>query len=165
VNIRPAGDTDRQAIAALHAASWRASYANVIAPDYLAAIDANMARHWAELLLGERDILLLAEDPGPVGFILAWDGEPGWVNTLHVLPQHRSGGVGAALMAAAARQLRGQGRRALYLDVLTTNTRAIAFYRRLGGVPGAVKDKMVGGLMLPNLRIDFPDLGTIITPP
>ena len=46
--------------------------------------------------------------------------------------------------------------------MLTTNVRAIAFYRRLGGVAGGVKDKPVGGRMLPNLRIDFPDLGTII---
>jgi len=162
VTIRPAGDADRQAIAKLHAASWRDSYADVIAPDYLAAVDANMTRHWSGLALGAGDLLLLAEADEPVGFILAWDGEPAWVNTLHVLPQHRSAGIGLALMAEAARRFRARGRSSLYLDVLTTNTRAIAFYRRLGGVPGAVKDKLVGGRMLPNLRIDFPDLGTII---
>jgi len=163
VIIRPAGETDRQAIAKLHAASWRDSYSDVIAADYLANIDANMARHWSGLALGEGDLLLLAERDGePVGFILAWDGEPAWVNTLHVLPQHRSEGIGLALMAEVARRLQAQGRSGLYLDVLTTNARAIAFYRRLGGVAGGVKDKLVGGRMLPNLRIDFPDLGTII---
>lgn len=164
--IRPAGPDDRQAIANLHATSWRDSYADVISADYLAAIDDHMASHWSELKLGQLDLLLLAEIEGaPVGFILAWDGEPAWVNTLHVRPERRSCGIGAGLMAEVARRLRAQGRTGMYLDVLTTNHRAIALYKRLGGIPGGVKDKLVGGNMLPNLRIDFPDLGAIIGAP
>ena len=130
------------------------------------SIHDRLGAHWAGLVLGAHDLLLLAEDEGePVGFLLAWDGEPFWINTLHTTPARRSGGVGAALMAAAARHFREQGRTCAYLDVIESNHRAIAFYRRLGGVPGAVKAKLVGDCMVPNLRIDFPDLATIIAAP
>lgn len=161
--IRSAGQEDRQAIARLHAASWRDSYSEVIAAHYLAEIDAHMARHWSEITLAKDDLLLLAEGERLLGFLLARDGEPAFVNTLHVLPGYRGEGVGAKLMAEAARRLQVRGRQSLYLDVLTTNHRAIAFYKRLGGIPGGVKDKPVGGAMLPNQRIDFNDLASIIS--
>jgi hypothetical protein len=65
-------------------------------------------------------------------------------------------------MADAARRMEARGRDSAWLDVIDTNHRAIALYQRLGGVPGAVKEKLVGDRMVPNLRIDFPDLTPII---
>jgi ribosomal protein S18 acetylase RimI-like enzyme len=162
VIVRPAVDADRQTIARIHAASWADSYREVIAPDFLADLDARMAQRWTEAAFAAGDLLLLAERDGePLGFIYVRDGEPAFINVLHVLPGQRSNGIGARLMRAAARRLLAQGRKGACLDVLTTNHRAIALYQRLGGVPGAVKDKEVGGRMLPNLRIAFPDLTSL----
>ncbi|WAT18214.1 GNAT family N-acetyltransferase [Aurantiacibacter sp. MUD11] len=163
MSIRRAVDADRTAIAELHAASWLDSYRELLSEEFLGEIHQRLGAHWAQVEIGEQDLLLLAEEQGEaVGFLFARDGEPVFINTLHVRPGHRSGGVGAQLMATAARHFREQGRQGAYLDVLTTNARAIAFYQRLGGIPGGVKEKLVGGSMLPNLRIDFPDLATII---
>lgn len=160
--LRPAVAGDRQAIVAIHAASWLDSYRPYLSADYLATTDDRLGAHWAGLALGEHDLLLLAEADGePTGFLLAWDGEPFWINTLHTMPGRRSRGVGTRLMVAAAAHFRDQGRTAAWLDVIESNHRAIAFYRRLGGVPGTVKSKLVGDRMVPNLRIDFPDLRVI----
>lgn len=163
MNLRPAVAADRSAIAALHAASWLDAYRPYLSTEYLATIHDRLGAHWQGLALGESDLLLVAEDDERlIGFILAWDGDPFWINTLHVLPARRSGGVGARLMAEAARRMQARGRASAYLDVIDSNTRAIAFYQRLGGVAGAVKAKLVGDTMVPNLRIDFADLEAII---
>lgn len=165
MKLRPALETERQAVAAIHAASWRESYRDLIDPGYFADLDRRMARRWGEMAIGADDLLLVAETDRIVGFLFARGGDPVFVNSLHVLPGLRSRGIGARLMADSARRFRDAGRAGAYLDVLTTNQRAIALYRRLGGIPGAVKEKEVGGLMLPNLRIDFPDLEIIIRSP
>ncbi len=163
MNLRPAVAADRAVLAGIHAASWLDSYRPYLSAAYLATIHDRLGAHWAQLELGEHDLLLLAvEGDEPLGFILAWDGEPFWINTLHVVPGRRSGGVGAALMAEAARRMQERGRTSAWLDVIDTNTRAIAFYQQLGGVPGAVKEKLVGDTMVPNLRINFPVLRPII---
>ena len=162
MKLRPACDTERQAVAAVHAASWIDSYSALIDPAYLADIDARMAQRWCDLSVGPHDLLLVAETDCIAGFVFVRGGDPAFVNSLHVLPDLRAMGLGTRLMAEAARRLQEAGTTAACLDVLTTNHRAIALYRRLGGVPGAVKDKEVGGKMLANLRIDFPDLESII---
>ena len=149
-------------VAAIHAASWRESYRDLIDPAYLADIDRRMADRWSEVEIGADDLLLVAEEDRIVGFLFARAGEPAFINSLHVLPGLRSQGIGARLMADAAQRFRNAGSTAAYLDVLTSNSRAIALYRRLGGTLGGVKDKEVGGRRLPNLRIEFPDLETII---
>lgn len=162
MKIRSAEEADRPIIARLHADSWRDAYREYLSPGYYADLDQRLGRHWQELEIGVRDILLLAEGEEPLGFLFARDGDPAFINTLHVLPGLRSRGTGAALMAEAARRMQEAGRTSAYLDVITGNQRAIAFYQRLGGVTGTVKEKLVGDRMVPNLRIDFPDLAIII---
>lgn len=163
MKIRRAGQGEHEAIARLHAASWRDSYRQYIAPDFYADLDARLAAHWQALALGPDDLLLVAERAGePAGFVLAWDGDPFWINTLHTVPAARSHGIGGALMAEAARHFAARGRTSAWLDVIETNHRAIAFYERLGGVRGPVKAKPVGGAMVANLRIDFPDLAPML---
>ena len=102
-----------------------------------------------EHLFGERPVAeaAIAELPGegggepqPAGFVLwyttfsTFQCLPGvWVEDLFVLPEHRGGGTGRALLAhvASVAVARGYGR--LELSALDWNEPALGFYRSLGG--------------------------------
>jgi ribosomal protein S18 acetylase RimI-like enzyme len=83
-------------------------------------------------LLGK---ILIYERAGmPVGYVL-FDrlAANGYVRNLVVAPGARGGGVGAALMAAAAAELRARGADdQWHLNVKVDNTAAIRLYERLG---------------------------------
>ena len=92
--------------------------------------------------------VLVAEDPAgrPLGFIHLHGGRDfftgethGHVSDIVVAPEAESGGVGQALMAAAEDWARALGYRLLSLHVFDGNTRARAFYARLGYGPDIVK--------------------------
>ncbi len=77
-------------------------------------------------LVGEIDGVVIAT------CIVGYEGHRGWINRLAVAPAHQGGGHGRALMAEAERLLRGVGCAKINLQVRTTNTPVITFYRRLG---------------------------------
>jgi ribosomal protein S18 acetylase RimI-like enzyme len=56
----------------------------------------------------------------------------GHITQVCVLPEHRSAGLGEALLAASTRNLRGRGIRFISLTVTEANDRAIALYKRIG---------------------------------
>lgn len=64
--------------------------------------------------------------------MVGYDGHRGWVNYLAVDGAHRGGGLGARLMAEAERLLLERGCPKLNLQVRSTNTAVIEWYRRLG---------------------------------
>jgi ribosomal protein S18 acetylase RimI-like enzyme len=135
--IRSATLDDADALAALHAASWRSAYRGILSDATLGAgLDDERRAHWRTALSESSgsDIILIADG---VGFIAVWaEGDPGfgaYLDNLHVDPEHRGSGVGRLLLGAAARQLAERGERRVYLWVFEDNPRAIAFYRRLGG--------------------------------
>lgn len=96
-------------------------------------------------LFGERPALFghVAEAGGEVvGFALwflnfsTWDGVHGlYLEDLYVRPQHRSGGLGRALLAELAAECVRHGYSRLQWSVLNWNTPSIDFYRSLGAVP------------------------------
>jgi ribosomal protein S18 acetylase RimI-like enzyme len=57
------------------------------------------------------------------------------LETLAVLPEHRGGGIGAALVDAVHDELRRLGVGQLGVGVIATNADAIRFYERLGLLP------------------------------
>ncbi|MGV3551803.1 N-acetyltransferase family protein [Rhizobium sp.] len=62
-----------------------------------------------------------------------WRGEPGiYVQDLYLDPAHRGHGIGEALLRAAARRGAAKGAAYLRLSVNAQNTRAQAFYERIG---------------------------------
>lgn len=83
---------------------------------------------------------VIAEAAGaPAGYLLASSAyEVGfaqpilYVSDLYVLPVHRAGRLGRALLAAAGRLAREAGNEHLVWAVLKQNAAAAAFYRRLG---------------------------------
>ena len=68
-----------------------------------------------------------------------YEGHRGWVNYLAVAPAHRRKGLGRRLMEEVERRLLERGCPKLNMQVRSSNTEAMAFYRRLGYVSdGAV---------------------------
>lgn len=153
---RPAMPSDLPAIAALHVANWRKDYAGILPDAVLAApLAAAMARKWhPEALAGPLQVRVVGEGAVMSGFV-AFDPEHAegvHVDALHVAPEARGRGIGAALMLGVADLAGG---RAVWLEVLAGNGPARAVYARWGGVEGpAFADSMLG-VSLPAHRVHW----------
>jgi ribosomal protein S18 acetylase RimI-like enzyme len=141
--IRPARIEDADAIASLHAASWRAHYRGSLSDAYLdGPIEAERQAVWAQRLYHPREgqVVLLAEmDSALIGFVclfLDHDRDFGtMIDNLHVAVGHKGCGIGRLLMNHAAQSmLHALPRRPAYLYVLELNHAARRFYDRIGGI-------------------------------
>ena len=160
--LRDAAAEDADAIAALHAESWRSAYTGLVPDDFLgASLDLERRQVWRDRFAspdaGRRMILLAVSDERLVGFtcVLA-DAEPSHgplLDNLHVKPAWRGRGIGARLLnesrAWAHRVAPGQP---MHLWVIEGNTAARAFYRALGGVEADRRINMMGGIEVPAIR-------------
>ena len=72
------------------------------------------------------------EDRIVASAMAGYDGHRGWVNYLAVSPAHRGQGFGRRLMQRIEELLHEAGCPKLNLQVRTSNTEAMAFYRKLG---------------------------------
>ncbi len=61
-----------------------------------------------------------------------YDGHRGWINYLAVHPNYQGNGTGRLMMAEAEIRLRAAGCPKVNLQVRSTNSKAIEFYRRIG---------------------------------
>jgi len=82
-------------------------------------------------------ILLVVQDPSGqiAGFALAFlarQPEP-LLESLHVLRELQSRGVGALLLRAIAVRIQARGQKSMRLGVIAGNAGAARFYQRLGG--------------------------------
>ncbi|MGH6900454.1 MAG: GNAT family N-acetyltransferase [Geminicoccaceae bacterium] len=162
MNIRPANDEDRTAIAAVHAASWQDAYRGILSDAYLEdRVTADRSRHWREIEMRPDDVVIVADDGGVIGFIAIWCRPDPYIDNLHVLPGLRSKGVGGKLMVAAAEELLRRGKSTAYLWVFEQNRRAVRFYESLGGVVVARVMQPTVGHDLPDLKVVWSDLSVI----
>ena len=159
--IRPASVTDADVIAALHAASWRSAYRGIFKDDTLGpSLDGERREHWRGKLgaMTPDDTVLIADGQG---FIAVWaTGDSGfgaYIDNLHVRPDQRSAGLGRRLLGAAMQRVAARGERRVYLWVFDANTRAIDFYRRLGGEIVEQGLDEVDGQPVPHSRIAWID--------
>ena len=105
LHIREIAASDADAIAQLHALSWRDSYRGILRDSYLdGPIFEERLVLWNNRLLEPTsgDIGLLAlSGTNPVGFIVAcvaYDARWGtYLDNLHVLPKERGKGIGTKL--------------------------------------------------------------------
>ncbi|WOE73909.1 GNAT family N-acetyltransferase [Alterisphingorhabdus coralli] len=162
--IRPLKDDDRSVIADIHALSWQQSYRQQMPADFLDnELPDIMRKRWRDAEIKDKDIVLVAEEDGNIaGFVAAWDGEPVYLDNLHVLKKHRSSGIGRQLMGATARQAVENGREGIELHVVIGNDRAKALYLAMGGEIMAEEDKVLTGITVPHYRIGWADCGTLI---
>ena len=142
IETRHADAGDAEAIAALHAKSWREHYRGAFTDAYLDGdLPGERLRVWRGRLAEARDdqlVLLATEDAALVGFVCvhaARDADWGsFVDNLHVASAQKRRGIGATLMRSAGAWLcaRGHGALGVHLLVLEENASARRFYERLG---------------------------------
>jgi GNAT superfamily N-acetyltransferase len=141
--FRKAGPGDAEAVARLHADSWRRHYRGAYADAYLDGdIMAERLAVWSgRLAAAAGTATLLAEDQDSgesLGFVhVVLDHDPEWgslVDNLHVTAARQRTGLGRALLGRAAREAAARADSpALYLWVLEQNRPAQAFYAAMGG--------------------------------
>src|SRR5437868_571324 len=112
--IRPATAADAAMIAAIHVASWRDAYAQILSPEYLSGdIEADRLAVWTKRLRERpaNQLVNVAFDSGgrAQGFVCGFRNEdPEWgslIDNLHVLPDARGQGIGDRLLRDGAGQL------------------------------------------------------------
>ena len=143
ITLRRAGPDDWEAVAAIHAASWRSAYRGIFADSYLNDEAPEERRAFWRVALArmdpEQDAVFLAEDEAgaAVGFaclLRQAEAAGPLVDNLHVLPERKGGGIGRRLIGAAAAWLVAKDPEApLQLGVWKDNVAARGFYARLGG--------------------------------
>lgn len=145
IAIRPAGPEDAEAIAALHAASWRSAYRGILADSYLEGpMEAERLAVWRGRFAGPVDpdqvvTLAVAEGGGdPLAFAcILYGQDPVWgslIDNLHVRPDLKRLRLGRRVLASAVRLVPHRHRDTpLHLTVFEDNSRAVAAYESWGG--------------------------------
>ena len=138
IRYRLASAADLEAVARLHADSWRDDYRGIYSDAFLDGdLVNNRLAVWGERLIdadNDRFTLLAEQAETVVGFIhVILEADPRWgavVQNLHVAHESQGRGIGSALLAEAFTRLSS----GLYVFVREDNPRARAFYEARGGV-------------------------------
>jgi GNAT superfamily N-acetyltransferase len=171
-SYRRAVERDAEAIAGLHADSWRRHYRGAFADAYLDGdVDADRLAVWTDRLAHPRpeDRTIVAElGADLVGFAhTVLDDDPTWgalLDNLHVRHDAMGHGLGTGLMAeTASAVMESRPSSGLYLWVLEQNVAAQAFYEARGGRQAGreVADAPGGGTVV-GLRYVWPDPSTLV---
>lgn len=156
MEYRNATRDDILAIANLHATSWQYAYRGAFSDEYLdGPVVEDRLKRWQERLTSPaaNQYVIVAEEDGEiVGFACAFGADDErWgtlLDNIHVRRDIYRTGVGAHLLTDVARwSLANYPESGMYLWVLEQNTRAQAFYKRLGATDaeGATWDAPDGG--------------------
>ncbi|CAN7600096.1 GNAT family acetyltransferase [Devosia sp. LjRoot3] len=88
----------------------------------------------AEKLRFQPDLMLVAVDGDRVcGSVMAgYEGHRGWISRIAVSRSHRGSGVGSKLLLEAERRLLALGCVKVNLQVVQSNSGAVAFYEKSG---------------------------------
>lgn len=166
--LREAVRGDAEAIARLHAESWRTAYRGLYSDEFLDSdVFEDRRRVWLDRMASPPDemyVLLAVEGPALLGFACSFGREDArWgtlLDNLHVRPDLHRQGIGRQLLVESARwSLERYPEAPFHLWVLEGNSRARAFYDRLGGVPVERSvDEPPGGGSLASWRYAWEDV-------
>jgi ribosomal protein S18 acetylase RimI-like enzyme len=162
IDYRPASASDAEAIAELHARSWRENYRGSFGDAFL---DGDLVGErlavWRERLRRPPDgqfVLLALEGAALAGFVCAYGAhDPRWgsfIDNLHVAKAAKRSGIGSALMKRAGDWLASRyPALPVHLLVLEANAPARRFYESLGGRNAEVSTlETHGGAMVRSCR-------------
>jgi ribosomal protein S18 acetylase RimI-like enzyme len=173
LEIRRAAAEDAEAIARVHLAAWRETYAGLLPAKMLARWDLEArSAMWARVLLGAeatsaRTALVLERGGRLVGFGACGDqrapalraaGYDGEVDALYLLDEVKGRGAGRALMQGLAKLLAARGKSGLGLWVLRENLQARGFYERLGGLLAGARTDVRPEALLQEVAYGWRDL-------
>ena len=167
VRLVEAAREDAEAIAELHAESWRSAYRGLMPDSFLdGPVFEDRAALWAERMnaaQAERRFVCKAVDEN--GMMLGFacvllDEEPEWgalLDNLHVRADSKGSGVGYALFQAALDWVRRSAPGTnMHLTVLEGNERARRFYERQRGTLIARQEiEVLPGVYRPVLRYSW----------
>lgn len=166
IEYRLAGASDAEAIADLHARSWRENYRGSFRDAFLDGdLLGERLRVWRDRLDRPPDnqlVLVAVDDTELAGFVCAYGAhDPRWgslVDNLHVARAFRRNGIGMALMRRAGARLASRYPESeVYLLVLEVNASARRFYAHLGGRnAGTSTMETHGGAMVRSCRYTWP---------
>ena len=177
VTIRRARPGDADAMARVHLAAWRSTYAGILPETYLAGLSAER-----ESLDYERGIL--QRRGGHAGFVAIADGQEiagggvvgfitggmsrrpaiaeGEVETLYLLDDFHDRGIGRRLMRAMASHLASLGAESAFAWVLEDNP-SRWFYARLGAKLAAREEMVFAGQKTAQLAYAWTPIHTLLS--
>jgi ribosomal protein S18 acetylase RimI-like enzyme len=139
MDIRDATTEDIDAIRRVAVESMRTSYDHAIDEETItAAVDEwYSADRLTETLADDDAVFVVAVDSGSVvGFaqseVSGGRESVGYLDWLHVVPDHRGGGIGSQLLARLKQELIGAGVDRLEGRVLVDNQEGVSFYEEQG---------------------------------
>jgi ribosomal protein S18 acetylase RimI-like enzyme len=153
--IRPASVDDAERIAAVHIASWREAYTDVVPQEYLDGLDvASRTEQWREVFADldhATSVWVAQEDDVVLGFASLGpsrdedaDRTTMEIDSIYLEPSAWGRGVARELMRTVVAALPPGA--AVTLWVLAANDRAQRFYRRNGFAPdGVERMEEIGG--------------------
>jgi ribosomal protein S18 acetylase RimI-like enzyme len=161
-SIRHARPGDAEAIASVHDASWRDAYRGMIPGCELERMIARRGpRWWHSAIVKGTGLLVVDFDRDIVGYAtygrnrvpsMPYSGE---IFEIYLMPEHQGLGFGRGLFGAARRELVEHGYLSIIVWALADNDKAIAFYRRLGGLPIRRAEERFGDDMLSRVAFGF----------
>jgi ribosomal protein S18 acetylase RimI-like enzyme len=161
--VRAATLQDCAAIARVQVNSYRSAYSDLMPAEYQTGFScADQEQDWADWILGDSELLLVAEnDQGAIiGYALSKHSAGEEANydceilALHVNQIFHRQGAGRALVAETARRMYAEGCRSLGLWVLEGNP-ACGFYEHLGGRPNGERFFEIEELRLRRREVGF----------
>ena len=176
--IRRARIDDAEAIARIHVGAWRESYASLMPPEALSALNIEeRAARWREVFRAcEEDdasavFLALDDEESPSGFgacgrqrspRLAEAGFPVEFSTLYLLRRAQRRGLGRAMMSAMARHLIAQGYSRASGWVFRDYPPARLFHEMLGGERTGIDGEWtILGVTLPDISYGYRDISKL----
>jgi ribosomal protein S18 acetylase RimI-like enzyme len=164
--VRPATIEDAPAIARIHVASWRSSYAALLPTEFLESLDeSSYADRWRRFI-GEGSSRAYVVEQGDelVGFASGGreraeeTGYEGEIYAIYILDEFQRRGHGRELVRAVVAGLREMGLDDMIIWVLRDNQPARRFYERLGGTFVRAQPITIGSATLEEVSYGWPRL-------